>query len=513
MRAADFLDLFDCQRENYYVFSHTSERERDGKAEGRYRRVSETVTDDVIAKHLGGEISIGLIPTRRDKTCSWGCIDVDNIIYGKDPTPVIKKIREKKYPLMPYRSKTGGLHLVLHIKGSVYASDMRAKINELASDLGFGGEGADKFPAEDEIKWDPQKNEWRTGKCLNIPYQNSEFTTRYALNNAGQALDFEDYLEFVQQFRITPEQFKKIEIAKPSNTDEEWDQYPPCIQGFIKEGVGEGNRNNALFNMAVLAHLKNPKNLRQELYKRNETVCKPPVQNDSELEEIINGIKEQSYFYMCNTPIAKKFCNKELCRQRKFGIGPEQYQPTVDQFEKLDTDPPIYYLTIEGKQVTLTGQQLTQQQLFGTALFDQADMVWDALKIKDFKLFLRKLKDMQKVIEDMQDSKAHEFEYYVRKFSQDEEPGDDISQIEAGYIFMEEEWIYFKLETFMDFMVKNRQNKKRNEMIHYLRHGGAQNVKKNNTRMWRVKKPSTIQIKDRKVNFKKNSADDDNIPF
>ena len=139
-------------------------------------------------------------------------------------------------------------------------------------------------------------------------------------------------------------------------------------------------------------------------------------------------------------------------------------------------------------------------------------MVWDAIKPKDFKIFLRKLKDMQKIIEDTQDSKAHEFEYFVRKFSQDEEPGDDISQIEAGYIFLEEDWIYFKLETFMDFMVKNRQNKKRNELIHYLRTGGAQNVKKNNTRMWRVKKPATIQIKDRKVTFNKHSADE-NIPF
>jgi hypothetical protein len=131
---------------------------------------------------------------------------------------------------------------------------------------------------------------------------------------------------------------------------------------------------------------------------------------------------------------------------------------------------------MEGKQITLTGVDLTQQQLFARALFDQADTVWDTLKPKDFKLFLRKLKDMQLTIEDAKDSKLSEFEYYIRKFVQDEEPGDDISQIEAGYIFIENEDVYFKLETFMDFMVKNRQNKKRNELIHYLRNGGAQNV-------------------------------------
>jgi hypothetical protein len=54
--------------------------------------------------------------------------------------------------------------------------------------------------------------------------------------------------------------------------------------------------------------------------------------------------------------------------------------------------------------------------------------------------------------------------------------------------FIESEDVYFKLETFMDFMVKNRQNKKRNELIHYLRNGGAQNVIKNKSRMWKVSK-------------------------
>ena len=165
---------------------------------------------------------------------------------------------------------------------------------------------------------------------------------------------------------------------------------------------------------------------------------------------------------------------------------------------------------MEGQQITLTGVDITQQQLFARSLFDQADTVWDTLKPKDFKLFLRKLKDMQIVIEDAKDSKVAEYEYYIRKFIQDEEPGDDISQIEAGYIFIEDNDVYFKLETFMEFMVKNRQNKKRNELIHYLRNGGAKNVIKNKSRMWRVEKPTKIEIKNRSVTFKKT---DETVPF
>ena len=62
----------------------------------------------------------------------------------------------------------------------------------------------------------------------------------------------------------------------------------------------------------------------------------------------------------------------------------------------------------------------------------------------------------------------------------------------------------------MEFMVKNRQNKKRNELIHYLRNGGAKNVIKNKSRMWKVQKPTKIEIKDRSVTFKKT---DETVPF
>ena len=169
MYASRFLDIFDCQRENYYTFVEEGKRERDSKTEGKYDRYEETVTAEIIEKHLNGVISVGLVPTRRDGTCSWGVIDVDGAIYHKDPVPVLKKIREKGYPLVPYRSKTSGLHLYLHIKGNVSAADMRKKIHALAADLGFGGTLADKFPNEDKITI-KKDGEWGVGKCVNMPY-------------------------------------------------------------------------------------------------------------------------------------------------------------------------------------------------------------------------------------------------------------------------------------------------------------------------------------------------------
>jgi hypothetical protein len=519
MNASRFLDIFDCQRENYYTFVEEGKRERDSKTEGKYDRYEETVTVDVIEKHLNGIISVGLIPTRRDGTCSWGVIDVDGAIYHKDPVPVLKKIREKGYPLVPYRSKTSGLHLYLHIKGSVSAAEMRKKIHALAADLGFGGTLADKFPNEDAITKD-KNGKYKVGKCVNMPYQGTTkgYCTRYCLTDDGKAISIDDFFNHVEKFRITPKQFDDLTIQtenKEQNGPEpEWNEYPPCTQAFISNKVGEGQRNNALFNLAVLAHLKNPDQLKTELYERNKTCMNPPVERDSELDAIVAQIKDKEYFYQCETPIAKQFCNKEACRKRKYGIGPNQYIPTVDSFFKHNTNPPYYVLTMEGNQIQLLGKQIVQQQLLREELFDQADIVWQTLNKRDWNMFLVSLKAMQKEVEDMKpgDDEKEDFNYYTRMFIQETEPGDDISQLQAGYIFKDDEFVYFNLHTFKDFLNKKKGKKSNQEVIRYLKNGGSISTTKLNQRVWQIALPEKINIKPKKVDFK-SRRDDEKTPF
>lgn len=519
MDASRFLDIFDCQRENYYTFVEEGKRERDSKTEGKYDRYEETVTVDVIEKHLNGIISVGLIPTRRDGTCSWGVIDVDGAIYHKDPVPVLKKIREKGYPLVPYRSKTSGLHLYLHIKGSVSAAEMRKKIHALAADLGFGGTLADKFPNEDAITKD-KNGKYKVGKCVNMPYQGTTkgYCTRYCLTDDGKAISIDDFFNHVEKFRITPKQFDDLTIQtenKEQNGPEpEWNEYPPCTQAFISNKVGEGQRNNALFNLAVLAHLKNPDQLKTELYERNKTCMNPPVERDSELDAIVAQIKDKDYFYQCETPIAKQFCNKEACRKRKYGIGPNQYIPTVDSFFKHNTNPPYYVLTMEGNQIQLLGKQIVQQQLLREELFDQADIVWQTLNKRDWNMFLVSLKAMQKEVEDMKpgDDEKEDFNYYTRMFIQETEPGDDISQLQAGYIFKDHEFVYFNLHTFKDFLNKKKGKKSNQEVIRYLKNGNSISTTKLNQRVWQIALPEKINIKPKKVDFK-SRRDDEKTPF
>ena len=85
-----------------------------------------------LVDHLEVIDSFGSVPIRDNSTTSWGVIDVDR--YNIDHKNLLKLL-ERKYPFVPYRSKSNGLHLILHLSEAVPAADMRKKMIAIASDL------------------------------------------------------------------------------------------------------------------------------------------------------------------------------------------------------------------------------------------------------------------------------------------------------------------------------------------------------------------------------------------
>src|SRR6187549_134537 len=62
-------------------------------------------------EHLSGKTPLGVIPIRNDSTCRWGSVDIDE--YDVDAVEVVGKVEAAKLPLVPCRSKSGGLHLFM----------------------------------------------------------------------------------------------------------------------------------------------------------------------------------------------------------------------------------------------------------------------------------------------------------------------------------------------------------------------------------------------------------------
>jgi hypothetical protein len=499
-----FSNLFSGLDSAYGTYELNGARRDNGKAEGKALTKKGEVNKELFKKHLDGELSLGIVPIMKDNNCRWGCIDVDQY-KNFNPLVIIKKIRKLKLPLFPYRSKSGGLHIFLHIDGKVPATDMIDKLTNIASRLGLGD--CEIFPKQRTINVELGT----IGNWLNLPYHNAKTTTRHAINDNGQSIPIEWLKKAVTPYLIKPEDFYKLQIEDFKAEDNLFNEYPPCVQSFIQTPVEEGGRNDALFNVGICMVKRYGKDgaWEHELGEVNKgwgEQAYPPKELKATVIKSLNTEKE--YNYKCKTDIARKFCNQSECVKRKFGINKNNYSFSVDSFQKINTRPPKYILTIDKKPVKLTGQQLCQQQLLKTELFD-SDIVWKTLEKEQFNMWLNYLKSIQTDVEgfDFEGDDKDEFSYTLRNFYEDSQIADHISQTQTDYIYEEDNNLYFRIEIFKRFLKKEGNNLKPSEVKELLMDSGAEYIRQHKdykARLWKIEKPKIENIKDRNVKFKRD---------
>jgi hypothetical protein len=159
------------------------------------RTVREPVTLEMWAKHLEGKRPLGIVPIRRDSTSVWGSIDVDE--YDIDALEVVKKVEAAKLPLVPCRSKSGGLHLFLFASEPVEAELMQGVLRHIAATLGFAG--SEIFPKQTKILVDKGDH----GSWMVVPYFGGDFGGKirfqYGLKKTGAEMTLEEFLSFADK--------------------------------------------------------------------------------------------------------------------------------------------------------------------------------------------------------------------------------------------------------------------------------------------------------------------------
>ena len=109
------LKIFEGNSELFITTSLTGEVDERGKTVGPTITVHEPVTLEIWKQHLEGKKRIGIKP-EKDNLCKWGCIDVDPHNYKNyNQKKIVDIIKEFNLPLIPTRSKSGGLHLFLFL--------------------------------------------------------------------------------------------------------------------------------------------------------------------------------------------------------------------------------------------------------------------------------------------------------------------------------------------------------------------------------------------------------------
>ena len=170
-------------------------------------------------RHLNGDYILSIIPLLDNGTCWFGCIDYDD--YVIDLINICQRIASLKLPLLPCRSKSGGLHIFVFFKEPISAKLIIPALRYWAGRLGLPK--FEIFPTNDGTTDS-------LSRAIAMPYGPTwdVLTPQEALGaNGGSAL-LEQAISSITGMRVTVEDLPKQESSQKTQH-----QIPLALQTAI----------------------------------------------------------------------------------------------------------------------------------------------------------------------------------------------------------------------------------------------------------------------------------------
>ena len=356
------------------------------------RTVREPVTVALWERHLKGEISLGVIPIREDGTCSWGSIDVDQ--YDEDFLRLIERASRAGFPLVPCRSKSGGLHLFLFLVEPAPAAIVQSALRDIAAKLGLAG--SEIFPKQTAVL--AERGDLGSWMAMSYgPTYGGKIKDQAGLKKTGAEMTIEEFIAAAEQARTTIAALEVLRRATRSrvagnvgeamNKGGPFGDGPPCLQHLVEgEMLGDG-RKRALFHMGVYYKRANPDDWQSTLEMANHNYMTPPLPS-AEVAGVVRSLSRRDYNYTCREEPMASHCDSLTCRSRRFGVGEGSALPVIAGLSKLDTEPPIWFADVEDRRVEATTQQLQNYNLFHALCMERLNRCYTAVKQADWLVLL-----------------------------------------------------------------------------------------------------------------------------
>lgn len=343
-------------------------------------------TEAMWKAHVDGKKPLGVVPIRQDDTTIWGSIDYD--VYGQDLTELLRKVAASKFPLVPGRSKSGGLHLFCFSVEPVPAKQMQEFLRDIAAALGIAG--SEIFPKQSSLLSDRGDQ----GSWMIMPYYgdtyNGKLERQVGLRINGGEIGLNEFVRIAEKARVSASQMDEIKIRhlaaspaskakgkggrKRGSADDPTVPFgdgPPCLVHLTQEGIKQGGQNNTLFHMGVYLKKKYPETWDAELDRANELYC-TPAHPKSSVDAIVKSLRKKDYEYKCKDEPMRSHCDSILCRKRKFGVtgGSGAIMPVITSIKKMNTDPPVWFLDVEGAHIECGTDDLQRWERFQKLLIN-----------------------------------------------------------------------------------------------------------------------------------------------
>ena len=289
------------------------------------------VDKELLSHHLDGDFGVGICPVNSEGKCYFAVLDID--YYKSKIKKMLQFIRDYELPLIPFRSKSGGLHVYIFFRKSVTAKSARDILKQIVyyfslEDI-YGKGKVEIFPKQEKAEG--------FGSSVTLPYFNCEDAYTYLLDLDGNAMTFKEAIEFIPKHMTTIEEVKEAIEKLPYN------DAPPCLQrALLSEAIGseDSGRNNFLFSFAVYAKKKYGTGFESYVQSINDKFEVPLEPNV--VDQICSSVANNEYIYKCKDIPCSSFCDKVICKKREFGIGRDK-----GHFTGVDYGQLFRYMTAE----------------------------------------------------------------------------------------------------------------------------------------------------------------------
>jgi hypothetical protein len=373
--------------------------EATGKKKWKHEWTKTPVTDQDYEDHIKGIRSIGIQPCTDEGMARFGAIDVDK--YPIDTKFYLDIIQDKKLPIIPILSKSGGLHLYVFTTRLVKAKEIRNFLEELLFIFKLP-QSTEIFPKQTQlISTDGTVS---NGNFINLPYNGDD---RKALDIDGSKMPFQKFVQTVGLNLVDPKNFKQIKLdlvrKELMGGGEEFEDGPPCLQKLTKEVMTfTDGRDRFLYNYMVMAKKKYPDTWKKMVLQAGRKYFTFDEHwTDTHIESKIKSWEKQKKGFTCTDPLLEPNCMKAVCTKRKYGVlsGEKENYPTLSNLQKINYKPnPEWRVTVEHPEEGETIQlhlkntyKLTQAQEFKTVLFEQAIIVAPPIKQEQFDQILKSI--------------------------------------------------------------------------------------------------------------------------
>jgi hypothetical protein len=479
---SDFMGLFRGNERGFGVgeFVGARQRESDGKWTPHHVRWQWGIPGiEEYRLHLTGVRLMGIGVLRDDSKVMFACLDLDE--YEIDYSEIMASCKRLNLPLVVFRTKSGGLRIVIFFSEPVEAELAQGRMRRLRANLGFNAKKCEVFPKQ--VALIVEKDDCPSWIFLPYGGTGGVFPEQGCMNDAGNLMEIDEAVEYCKERRITRDQFVNLFAAekaaddngkkhskrhpervfagegdKGSIVDEIFHDGPVCLRVLARNGVGQGHQNYFLAHCATFL-MRKYENWEMALNWVNYNVLNPPGDHEK-LNDMIKRWGKHKYDYQCKNEPMVGFCDAEACRHKRFGVGPNG--PAGFGYPEFGLtivrDSKMMFCNIGSKRAQVTEHELASSKNVQIKYLELREAIPPLMKHVDHIAFVNRAMENATVVDSMKIQRvdASELELLTGWFGRKVPPwikrGTSNDKTDEVRVKVEERRIYFKWVPLAEFL-------------------------------------------------------------